>query len=298
MDEIKLKYFISAARHLSFTKAAEDCHVTQSTISKQISALEEELNSHLFYRLHNSLKLTAAGERLATRAEDYMEQYRMINESVRRLHLEQEQRLTIGIGPWEWALVSKPLELFAERYPDVEVFCSHYTYKRLVSHLRSGTVDIGICSESCVGLISEIYSEPLGFSKFEVAAHKDHLFFNLSSEDQAVLKDQIVITFYENEYEPVRPYCIKNNMAHSNFTHSNFFPSFIAMVRAKVCIALMPVFTKSFLASDIRFIDVLQKPLVQKFYAARNSSVLSHAAKNFMDICKEVYPDLPEIGFS
>ena len=73
MDKNKLNYFISAARHLNFTKAAEDCHVVQGTISKQIASIEDELGVKLFIRKGQTLSLTPAGQKLLDDSNDYIE---------------------------------------------------------------------------------------------------------------------------------------------------------------------------------------------------------------------------------
>ena len=59
-----LPAFDAAARHLSFTKAAAECFVTQSAISRQIKALEDDLGVPLFHRRHRALDLTDDGRRL------------------------------------------------------------------------------------------------------------------------------------------------------------------------------------------------------------------------------------------
>jgi LysR family transcriptional regulator, glycine cleavage system transcriptional activator len=61
-----LRGFDASARHLSFTTAAEEMHLTQSSISRQIAALEYEVGQPLFVRKTRSLELTAAGRTLAT----------------------------------------------------------------------------------------------------------------------------------------------------------------------------------------------------------------------------------------
>ena len=55
-----LRAFEAAARHLSFTKAAEELHVTQAAISHQVKTLEEQLGLPLFRRLNRRLLLTDA----------------------------------------------------------------------------------------------------------------------------------------------------------------------------------------------------------------------------------------------
>lgn len=56
-----LQCFEAAARHLSFTRAAEELHLTQSAVSKQVAQLEDMLRHHLFLRIRRRLQLTPAG---------------------------------------------------------------------------------------------------------------------------------------------------------------------------------------------------------------------------------------------
>jgi DNA-binding transcriptional LysR family regulator len=59
-----LRGFRAAARHLSFTRAAQELFVTQSAISREIKTLEEQLGKPLSRRVHRALQLTRAGEEL------------------------------------------------------------------------------------------------------------------------------------------------------------------------------------------------------------------------------------------
>jgi DNA-binding transcriptional LysR family regulator len=65
-----LRGFHAAARHLSFTRAAQELFVTQSAISREIRTLEEQLGQPLFRRVHRALELTPAGEELFRTAEE------------------------------------------------------------------------------------------------------------------------------------------------------------------------------------------------------------------------------------
>ena len=60
-----LRGFEAAARHLSFTKAAQELHITQSAVSRQIKTIEEQLGITLFRRLNRALLLTEEGQTLA-----------------------------------------------------------------------------------------------------------------------------------------------------------------------------------------------------------------------------------------
>src|ERR1700730_17555685 len=59
-----LRVFEAAVRHLSFTRAAEEIHLTQGAVSQQIKLLEDRLQTRLFLRSGRKLSLTSAGERL------------------------------------------------------------------------------------------------------------------------------------------------------------------------------------------------------------------------------------------
>src|SRR5258707_13143123 len=69
-----LKGFEAAARHLSFTRAAEELYLTQSALSRQIQALEEQLGMPLFERRHRALLLTDAGQALHVTTKSVLEQ--------------------------------------------------------------------------------------------------------------------------------------------------------------------------------------------------------------------------------
>ena len=63
MNFAQLGYFLAVARSKNFSRAAEDSYVSQSSLSKQIKALEEELGVELFVRSASGATLTSAGER-------------------------------------------------------------------------------------------------------------------------------------------------------------------------------------------------------------------------------------------
>jgi DNA-binding transcriptional LysR family regulator len=70
MDITRLRYFERVARLASFTRAAEDLHVAQPALSKQIAALEQEIGARLFERVGgHSIILTERGQRLLAHTE-------------------------------------------------------------------------------------------------------------------------------------------------------------------------------------------------------------------------------------
>src|ERR671910_1071596 len=68
-----LRTFEAAGRHLSFTKAADELHVTPAAVSAQVRALEEQLGVRLFWRTSRTVRLTRAGEVLLAAASEALD---------------------------------------------------------------------------------------------------------------------------------------------------------------------------------------------------------------------------------
>lgn len=112
--------FEAAARHLSFTRAAEERFVTQSAVSRQIRALEDELGVQLFRRAHRSVTLTEEGGLLEAACTETFERLR---ETVARLRGPRRRRvLTLSTTPGMASLWLIPrLSRFVRRQPEVDL---------------------------------------------------------------------------------------------------------------------------------------------------------------------------------
>ena len=83
MDITFLDEFLSLAETLNFTKSASDLHLAQSTLSKHVSMMEEEVDAKLFERSTNSVRLTRAGRMFYERALSTTENYREMIDSAK-----------------------------------------------------------------------------------------------------------------------------------------------------------------------------------------------------------------------
>jgi DNA-binding transcriptional LysR family regulator len=115
-----LRSFDAAARHLSFTRAADEVALTQSAVSRQIQQLEEGLGVALFERRHRALALTDAGHVMNRAVTDCLERLRDATASVRAS--TQARRIAVTTTPGFASLWLIPrLARFAENHPLVDV---------------------------------------------------------------------------------------------------------------------------------------------------------------------------------
>jgi LysR family glycine cleavage system transcriptional activator len=115
-----LRTFEVAARHLSFTKAAAELHITQGAVSQQIKQLEASLGFALFHRGPRNLTLTEKGEELAATAEIA---FRRLFDKIEELRQEEEGGiLTVSVSPSlavKWLIPR--LGRFYQLHPEVDV---------------------------------------------------------------------------------------------------------------------------------------------------------------------------------
>ncbi|MDB6001225.1 MAG: transcriptional regulator, LysR family [Rhizobacter sp.] len=145
MELRHLRYFVALADCLSFTRAAERVHVTQSTLSHQIRQLEEELGQPLFERIGKKVVTTEAGELLLGFASRALKE---VDQGVALLrpgagNLTGQVRIgathTFNIG-----LIPECVALFLARHPTVRVSVEELAAEEIGTRLRAGKLDLGI----------------------------------------------------------------------------------------------------------------------------------------------------------
>ncbi|NOU05286.1 MAG: transcriptional regulator GcvA [Hyphomicrobiaceae bacterium] len=115
-----MQSFEAAARHLSFTKAADELALTQSAISRQIKALEESLGVALFERQHRALVLTEEGVALQRIATETLERLQVAFDGLRPLKQGRQIAITTTTGFAALWLIPR-LQRFTSRSGDIDV---------------------------------------------------------------------------------------------------------------------------------------------------------------------------------
>lgn len=140
-----LKYFLMVAKEQSFTKAAEQLHITQPTLSRQLAQLENELGTSLFVRTGRNITLTQEGILLKRRALEIID---LEGRTIEELHGADEYvEGTVTIGCGEFAVVEKLAEIcrrFKSKYPLVQIAIHTATADMIYEMMNKGLVDVGL----------------------------------------------------------------------------------------------------------------------------------------------------------
>lgn len=147
MQNQKWLYFVTIAEICNITKAAEKLYLTQPSLSKYLSRLENDLQVQLFDRGHNPLKLTDAGEVYFRYAQQQLQIEEQLHKELALLKDVRSGYLRIGIGNWRGTyMLPELLPVFSARYPAVEVQIKEGTTVVLLDALSRGETDLCITS--------------------------------------------------------------------------------------------------------------------------------------------------------
>lgn len=140
----RLRVFHAVARRESYSRAAEDLHISQPAVSKHVLDLEEELGAKLFHRLGRRIVLTEAGRLMA----DYAQRIFVLADEARRalgeLHGLERGTLRLGASSTPGSyLLPRVLAAFCARYPRLEVSLDITASRDVVDRVLRQDLDLG-----------------------------------------------------------------------------------------------------------------------------------------------------------
>ena len=139
----QMKYFVTVVECKSFTEAAECCYISQSAISQQIRALEEDLGTELIHRENRRFTLTPAGEYFYHHSRELLDEIDELRRETIRIGQDNELQLRIGyLKCYSGRELHQAIADFSQLYPDVAINIVNGTHEELYDLLRFGGVDL------------------------------------------------------------------------------------------------------------------------------------------------------------
>ncbi len=194
MTIAQLKYLLAVAKYLNFTKASQQCHVTQPTLSMQIQKLEDELGVIIFDRNKKPIKITEIGKKIIDQAKT------IVNESARINDLVQQEKGYIG-GDYKLGIIPTlvptilPMFLknFIKKYPEVHLEIYEVPTQQMIEQIAEGKLDAGIAATPLEE--PQIIEKPLFYEPFVGFIPESHRLFKKKelTEQDLDVKDILLL---------------------------------------------------------------------------------------------------------
>jgi DNA-binding transcriptional LysR family regulator len=205
MEMQQVRYFVALARTLNFTRAAEQCNVSQPALTRAIQQLEHELGGPLFHRERGNTHLSELGRMMLPYLQTVDDSTRAAREHARAVKKLERATLTIGtmctVGP---QLVSALLVRFRAQHPDVEVQVIDAGAPQMIEMLEKGELEVAI-----VGVPGELpealHQLPIFKERFVIVLPPNHRFVNYDEIHASELDKEPYVSRSNCEvFEPVR----------------------------------------------------------------------------------------------
>jgi DNA-binding transcriptional LysR family regulator len=175
MELNTMQYVVSVARHLNFTLAAQDCNVTQSALSQQISKLEKNLGVPLFYRNAKGVALTEAGEVFSQRALEILQLTEALQAEMSLYSGACKGTLNLGIITSLRCIdFGDMLSAFCSAYPNVSVNIMQDGSHNLAKRLLERKIDLAFLNRPISNLHPGLKFVPLGEDVYSLAVSAKH----------------------------------------------------------------------------------------------------------------------------
>jgi DNA-binding transcriptional LysR family regulator len=280
LDLRRLQYFVEAADHLSFVRAARKLHITQPALSRQIAALESDLDVKLLTRSRMGTTLTSEGTELLDRIRNLLSSASKLERDARLMG--RPARFVVGFMPGVDA--GALIDAFRRIRPGVDVIPIFTSTTSQAPFLTDGRADVVFCRPP-IGLddicVVDLFVEPI-----VAAVRADHRF---AGQQRLLLRD------FDSLTEPV----LQRPISGAAGLGDEFEPQgAILAVSAGQAVALLPAGIAAFYSQPgVRYIPVTDAPKQIVALAYDERRAMPHIDA-FADICRaELGPRIRELPY-
>ena len=285
MNIKQLETFTTVANHLSFTKASEEMFITQSSVSKMVKSLEDELSVQLFHRAPQ-IQLTDAGKELYRHSVDILSMLNNIPIEIGNLSELKKGKVKIGIPPIIGSsFFPAVIGSFKSEYPEIEINLTEVGSKIILEGLDKGNLDVGIvCSYPSEKEDYHIY--PLVKSPLMVGVHADNPLAQKENLSFADLKDESFVLFKEDFslYDSIIEGCNQNDFSPKIICNSSQKDFILEMVASKMGITCLPHISCAHVTEqNLKFIPLVNpKIFLNLLITWKRSRYMSHASREWI----------------
>jgi LysR family transcriptional regulator, hydrogen peroxide-inducible genes activator len=241
MELHQLRYVLAVAKTGNFSRAAEQCHISQPSLSQQIAKLEAELGERLFSRLKRSAVLTSAGEALVARAARILAEVDAARRDVADASEQVRGKVSVGVLPTIAPyLLPRVLALTARECPGMEVRLHEATTAHLLVSAAGCEIDLAIVSLPIED--ARFIREPLFDEELLLAVPPRHPLTKKARVRLSDLEDERFIVMEEGHCltDQALRFCQRNDLHPQIAFRSAQLETIQALVASGVGISLIP----------------------------------------------------------
>ncbi len=291
MDINQLEVLVAVAQERSFSRAAEVLNRTQPAVSQAIRRLEQEIGEKLFDRSSKDGTLTLGGEILLDYAKQMLNLRQSAQNAIKEIRDLHHGKVTISANEHTVFYLLPVIEEFRRLYPLIKIEVRRGVASRIPKEITAREVELGVVSFKPSD--SSVVAVPVMTDELALIVAPTH---PLASRGQVSVKELGVETFIaHNAVSPYRQKVIETFERHkTRLNISVELPSLEAikrLVETGTGVALVPKLTAKCELESGRLIalTVDEMKLERKLNIVyRRNSVLSHAAKVFLKLAKEM----------
>jgi DNA-binding transcriptional LysR family regulator len=262
MNLFQLEYFIVLAETLSYTKASQQLHITQPTLSKLVINLEHSIGSQLFIRNKREVKLTPTGKIFYHEIKKILHAYDSAVKKVK--DMENGTTGVISIGLLGTALVHhfpKLIKRFHELHPTIKVNPMDYTYDHIMETLTSGQIDVAILPDIEIDCPPQFIKKTVFTDHMCVVLPQSHKFSELKSVSLTMIKDEPFIHM-DPKYSRTDHNLIDNIYSQEGYStntvyEANSLINMMLMVDCQLGISILASHMKQFANDTVRFVPLM-----------------------------------------
>ncbi|REC50392.1 LysR family transcriptional regulator [Chryseobacterium pennipullorum] len=257
MDIQQIRYFLVLAKELHFWNTAGKVNITQSALSRQIKALEEELGIMLFERNKRNVKLTPAGTFLYEKWAQVLNELDFFNEHARQIQLGEVGTLIISHpDSLSASFLPDVLSRISSSYPGLKIELLQVRYEEQEEFLRNYKVDLAITRDLTIA--EDIASEKMYSDHLAIVVPENHPFRSVEDITPEALKLQKFILPGKGEGSSyiglIQQLFRYFEVSPDASFYSEFGSAIIALVRNGLGIAVLPDSYAFHESPGIRFI--------------------------------------------
>lgn len=241
MEMHQVRYFLAVARVLNFTRAAEECHVAQPSLTRAIKLLEDELGGELFRRERNLSHLTEFGQRMQPFIQQCYDSANAAKTLATSLKSGAVAPLTIAISSAVNISVIVPhLTELTRAFKGLELSFLRGTREEISEYLKKGDAELAVAGHFAQTW-DRLDAWPLFTEPYSLAVNENHAFADQKSVKVTDLADQRMLARTYCELMDTFNEHLKENKVSPKTTHrmvSEF--DYVTMIEAGLGLGLMP----------------------------------------------------------